>query len=122
MQNVPPLEVSPNSFAIPALDNTEILDSGIVDYILSQLGQTTIGDAADSQERIETLLACEQQNLIPRVIAESSMNAINAVCDEILATDILIDPKMLVEKQKSGQKVPPIWFPTPKKEFLLTPL
>ena len=56
------------------------------------------------------------QKVSKAITAHSSLAAISAVCDEVIAMDLQPDPTLLraSQKQKSDLRIPPILVPTPK--------
>ena len=79
-------------------------------------------DQKQVEDEVESTLPClvnksqKLQKVSKAVTVHSSLAAISAVCDEVIALDLQTDPTMLwtSQKQKPDLRIPPIWVPTPK--------
>ena len=83
--------------------------------------QRRVEDVSESQSMIELEVATRQQNVSQPVIVHSSLAAISAMSDDITAMDLQKCPSVISQRQaqKSGQRAPSIWVPTPKQTCAL---
>ena len=98
--------------------------SDLPDSLLKSQDIKTVGDEKKSSLHTSVNHALKQQKVSRPVIVHSSLAAISAVCQEVVAKDQQTDHFLSTtsQKQKSDIHTPPIWVPTPKTGSLHTDL
>ena len=90
--------------------------SDLLDSLLQSHDIHAVGDEQDSSLHTSMHHALKQQKVSRPVTVHSSLAAISAVCNEVVAMDQQTDHTFSksYQKQKSDTNTPPIWVPTPK--------
>ena len=90
--------------------------SDLPDALLKSQDIKTVGDEQKSSLHTSVNHALKQQKVSQPVTVHSSLAAISAVCQEVVAMDQQTDHTLSTnsQKQKSDIHTPPIWVPTPK--------
>ena len=97
--------------------------SDLPDSLLQSHDIHAVGDEQESSLHTSMHHALKQQKVSRPVTVHSSLAAISAVCQEVVAKDQQTDNFLSTnsQKQKSDIHTPPIWVPTPKTGVPCTP-